>query len=269
VSEPATASTDAQRRGLRLALLGLALPSDVQIELVPPFVAFGDELVEDFDLAIEVAATLDLEPRQRAALDAIDAHLDAIPTDPAIDRAWFFGDAEALRVHGDWQRARELARAALDAFDWPLEVPAAMPSAERGHALGTAPAQAYFVAQAVLTLAWWAWLMLDPSSRAHFRPDAFPDAALLSFWLPDLVGVVVGSFVCAVLLARGSRYDAAACCFTSGAVSYAALYCVAVSFGTGEAWWATIAMVGAALVSSLFAIGRVRAVALWGRLWSN
>jgi len=108
-------------------------------------------------------------------------------------------------------------------------------------------ASGYLVIQGLAGAAWWVGLAGWPSLRSHFLPAGAPDWPLLSFWMADLCLFVVGSWACAVCLCRSSRAASAALWFTSGAVSYACLYCLGTSLLTGEAWLSTALMCPAAV----------------------
>lgn len=108
---------------------------------------------------------------------------------------------------------------------------------------------AYLLAQSVLAVAWWALLLISPTSRAWFRPADAPDAMLLAFWLADLLCIAVGSLVAAWWLRVGHRRRIAALWFVGGAIAYAALYCVTLVAITREAWLGALLMVPAAAVT--------------------
>lgn len=112
----------------------------------------------------------------------------------------------------------------------------------------------YLLLQGALVVVWWAWVLLDPDARQWFLPAGRPDAALLSFWLADLVCVVAGSLTTARLVATRNPRAASAAWFTSGSLAFGALWCLAVSIETNAAWWATVAMLSAALATIAVAV---------------
>lgn len=112
----------------------------------------------------------------------------------------------------------------------------------------------YLMVQGALTLAWWVMLWTVPESRVLFKPAAQPDDALLSFWLADLVCVAAGSALSGLWLLRRDTRAIPAIWFTTGAIVYGALYCVAVTWQTGEAVLASSLMIPAAMATSLIAV---------------
>lgn len=114
----------------------------------------------------------------------------------------------------------------------------------------------YLCVQALLGATWWLVLWLVPASRPYFRPADAPDLVLLSLWLADLVGFVVGSLASGVLLLRDDDRSARVLWFTAGAVVYAALYCVGLTLATGSSWLATSLMVPAAAMTTLAAVNQ-------------
>jgi hypothetical protein len=114
----------------------------------------------------------------------------------------------------------------------------------------------YLFAQGVLTFAWWLLLWVVPDSRAFFIPGHYHDDVLLSFWMADLVCVAGGSVVAGLWMRSRDARAAASAWFTSGALVYAALYCVATTSLTGEAILASGLMVPAAGVTTFIASRR-------------
>lgn len=111
----------------------------------------------------------------------------------------------------------------------------------------------YFAVQGIAVVVWWAWLIFVPSSRAYFQTNGTTEAALLAFWLPDLLLVACGSFVAAYFCVRDrDNIDAriaAALWLVCGAVGYATLYCLASALLTDSAWLSVALMLPAMLLS--------------------
>lgn len=116
----------------------------------------------------------------------------------------------------------------------------------------------YFALQGIGVLAWWALLVFAPASRRYFMmgPD---ENVLLSFWLPDLFLLAAGSLVAARLAVSESEFLEPVLWFVTGAVGYAALYCLAYAFLTDSGWLGTTLMLPAMLWSGVFAVGLTRA----------
>lgn len=108
---------------------------------------------------------------------------------------------------------------------------------------------AYLGLQGLLILAWWAGLYASLDFRAHFLPPGMPDAQLMAFGLPDLGLAAAGSLACAVGLLRGLRWALPLLWVLAGAMSYATLYCLALSLLTGGAWAASTLMLPAMLLT--------------------
>lgn len=107
----------------------------------------------------------------------------------------------------------------------------------------------YLALQGLLILAWWVGLLVSPAFRARFLPAGMPDAQLMAFWLPDL-GLAAGGSLAAAAGVLGERRWARPLLWAlAGAMSYATLYCLALSSLTGGAWASSAAMVPAALLT--------------------
>jgi hypothetical protein len=109
-------------RRLMHAVQALAHPADVQLTLFPSFVCKADELALDFGFFWDCAKSNDgerLTAEQTGILDEIDSQLDSMSG--AQDAELWTNDA--LLENPLWGRTRELAKAALVAFNWPYEVP--------------------------------------------------------------------------------------------------------------------------------------------------
>lgn len=102
---------------------------------------------------------------------------------------------------------------------------------------------AWLVFQAVAVAAWWCVLLCFPESIRWFQPRAWPKDALLSFWLSDILLFVIGSPVVAVGVALQRPWSAIAIWSLAISAWYPTLYCLTISFRTGEAWLAAAAMV--------------------------
>lgn len=137
----------------------------------------------------------------------------------------------------------------------------------------------YFAVQGIAVVVWWAWLFFVPSSRAYFQTNGTTEAALLAFWLPDLLLVACGSFVAAYFCLRGNDNNdariAAALWLVCGAVGYATLYCLASALLTDSAWLSVALMLPAMLlsVSSTLAVSPLgtasfRQARAAGRAWN-
>src|SRR5215510_9785609 len=113
----------------------------------------------------------------------------------------------------------------------------------------------YFAAQSLLVSLWWLTLWLYPSSRSFFLPPGGADVFLLAFWLPDLVLIVAGGLVFVALRRRKSASAGIALWVVVGALSYATLYCLALSFFTNSAWVRVAMMSAATFLSAGLAIG--------------
>jgi hypothetical protein len=117
--------------------------------------------------------------------------------------------------------------------------------------LTTGTRVAYLLSQAVLVAAWWIALVLAPAVRGWFVPTDAPDYLVLAFWLADLVCVVFGSAVAAWAVHGRHTGKALVLSFTSGALVYGLLYCVALSMLTGEAWPGVLLMAPATILTLL------------------
>lgn len=106
---------------LRRTVQALAQDAELQVASFPDFVCIGDELVMEFGDALDAFRRSNPAADHRmAALSALDAHIDALSG--AVDED-FWWDPARLRTDGAWERTRQLARAVLAAFGWPLDAP--------------------------------------------------------------------------------------------------------------------------------------------------
>jgi len=115
----------------------------------------------------------------------------------------------------------------------------------------TAP---YFVLQSLLVSLWWLTLWLHPPLRLFFLPPGGADVFLLAFGAPDLLLIVAGGFVAARLCRRKSASSIIALWLVVGALSYATLYCLALSFFTNSAWISVALMSAATFLSAGLAV---------------
>ncbi len=94
-------------------------------------------------------------------------------------------------------------------------------------------AAVYFALQGAAVVAWWILLIFAPASRKYFQLEINSETSLLAFWLADLSLLAAGSFAASGLcLLRDSRHAPVAAWFVTGAISYAAFYCLAFAFFT-------------------------------------
>lgn len=115
-------------------------------------------------------------------------------------------------------------------------------------------AAGYYIFQGAAVVLWWTSLVVRPELRVHFQADPASEAALLAFWLPDLLILALGSAAAGVALHRRAPLASVAISFVAGACAYATLYCLAASLWTGHGWWAFTLMAPAGLLSVLLAL---------------
>ena len=65
-------------------------------------------------------------------------------------------------------------------------------------------AAVYFAIQGLGILAWWCLLYFNPGSRQYFQMGS-GEEVLLSFWLPDIIFLALGSLAAAFLLWTGHQ----------------------------------------------------------------
>lgn len=82
-----------------------------------------------------------------------------------------------------------------------------------------------------------------PLSIKWFQPIDWPADALLSFWLADLILIVIGSLTAAAGVWRNSQWTATVVWTVAVVTWYPTLVCIATSITTGEAWIAASMMV--------------------------
>ena len=106
----------------------------------------------------------------------------------------------------------------------------------------------FLVFQSLAAVFWWIGLLVFPAIRPFFRPSNAPDAALLAFWLPDLVLFIGAALWSAFWLFKNPARAKIPLALHVGGASYAALFCIAQTLLTGEAIWATIFMLPSAIL---------------------
>lgn len=113
----------------------------------------------------------------------------------------------------------------------------------------------YYAIQGLAVLAWWAVLFAVPSSRKYFLLERSSEFSLIAFWLADLAFLGIGSLTAAWLCLRRNQYSQIASWFVTGAVSYAAVYCLAFAMITDHGWLGVTLMLPAMIWSGVFAVG--------------
>lgn len=104
--------------------------------------------------------------------------------------------------------------------------------------------------QGFLVAGWWGLLLFRPDTRAAWKPEGFPDAYLLAFFLPDALFLVAGSWwALAGLAFNRVRAAERLLPWLAGAWAYAGLYCLGLALWTGSGWLAPIVMVPAAALN--------------------
>ena len=115
-------------------------------------------------------------------------------------------------------------------------------------------AAVYFALQGIAVVAWWLLLFFVPASRKYFQLENNSEISLLAFWLADLSFLGIGSLIASVLCYLDSRHAPVASWFVCGAISYAALYCLAFAFFTDAGWLGVTLMLPAMIWSGCFSI---------------
>ena len=113
----------------------------------------------------------------------------------------------------------------------------------------------YFAIQGVAVIVWWIVLFSVPSSRQYFVLEKTSETSLLAFWLADLSFLGIGSMAASWLCYLDHEYQRIASWFVTGAVSYAAVYCLAFAWMTDMGWLGVTMMFPAMIWSGVFAVG--------------
>jgi hypothetical protein len=88
---------------------------------------------------------------------------------------------------------------------------------------------------------WWLALVWHPPLRTGFLVPGSGELTLFAFALPDAVLGVVGGVLACIGLLRGRTWGRDALLLVTGAMVYAALWCVVVGFA-GGGWWGAALM---------------------------
>jgi protein-S-isoprenylcysteine O-methyltransferase Ste14 len=112
----------------------------------------------------------------------------------------------------------------------------------------------YFALQGFGVVLWWILLITTPASRKYFVLESNSETSLMAFWLADLMFLGAGSLVTSWLIVRGNKHAPLAMWLVSGAVSYAALYCLAFTYITDTGWLGVILMLPAMIWSGVFSV---------------
>jgi protein-S-isoprenylcysteine O-methyltransferase Ste14 len=111
----------------------------------------------------------------------------------------------------------------------------------------------YFILQGLAVALWWLLLFTTPASRKYFILENNSETSLMAFWLPDLMFLAGGSLVAGWLVFRDNKHAPVALWLVAGAMSYAALYCLAFAYITDTGWLGVILMLPAMIWSGVFA----------------
>ena len=101
--------------------MALASSAEVQDSLYPDFVAKGDELVLDFDEALnKVDIQSELNEVQKIALHKLDAYLER---NAGVGFEEMYCDTASLYKDSRWEQIRILAKEFIETMGWPYEKP--------------------------------------------------------------------------------------------------------------------------------------------------
>ena len=115
-------------------------------------------------------------------------------------------------------------------------------------------AAVYFAIQGLGILAWWCLLYFMPGSRQYFQMGAGVEV-LLSFWLPDILFLAIGSIATAFLLWTDHRFAVIALWFVTGLITYASVYTFSFALMTDTGWLGVVFMIPAMIWSGVFGVG--------------
>jgi protein-S-isoprenylcysteine O-methyltransferase Ste14 len=115
-------------------------------------------------------------------------------------------------------------------------------------------ASIYFALQGLAVAGWWILLFSIPASRKYFQMGD-GETILLSFWLPDLFFMAIGSVVVSAFCFFNSKFLNIAVWFVVGATAYATVYCLSFALMTDSGWLGVVFMFPAMIWSGNFAIG--------------
>lgn len=107
--------------------------------------------------------------------------------------------------------------------------------------------------QALGIVVWWSALLMHPPLRAAFLIPDSSEVTLFAFLVPDVLVGVIGGLVATVGLWRGQPWGRAALLLVTGAMVYAALYCVVVALA-GGGWWGALLMAPSLFVMPLLCV---------------
>lgn len=101
----------------------LASPAQAQVSHFPvKWIVLTDEMADDLNHWVECVSTYwELSQEQKTRLTVLDDFLSEM-SDSHSHHAAFWTD-EALFTDSIWEEVRNLAKAALVSFGWPIEVP--------------------------------------------------------------------------------------------------------------------------------------------------
>lgn len=101
--------------------------------------------------------------------------------------------------------------------------------------------------QALGIAAWWLALVGHPPLRTAFLVPGSADLTLFAFVLPDVLLGVIAGVVATIGLRSGRAWGRDALLLVTGAMGYAALYCVVVALA-GGGWWGAALMLPSLVV---------------------
>lgn len=97
-------------------------------------------------------------------------------------------------------------------------------------------------------------LVFLPASRSWFQMGE-SESVLLSFWLPDLVFLALGSLAAAFLCFGRHNFSGIAVWFVVGLITYASAYTFSFALMTDTGWLGVVFMIPAMIWSGVFAVG--------------
>ena len=106
-------------------------------------------------------------------------------------------------------------------------------------------------------------LWLSPGARGYFLLEERSDRSLSAFWLADLSFLGIGSLITAYFCHKGSKYAEPAAWFVTGAIAYAAVYCLAFALMSDYGWLGVTLMLPAMIWSGVFAVGMTFSAAMF------
>lgn len=125
-------------------------------------------------------------------------------------------------------------------------------------------ASVFYCATVLVTMVWWAWLLVEPGARHHFfgRPASLDLFDV--FFVPDALSAGLLAGALAIVVVKWPLFAGPLAWIHFGAQGYATVIAVSLAVADPMAYWGVVSMVFSAGCALAFAIRLQKIDILWG-----